>query len=204
MNYQIFKTGCNTTEKIFIGILGITLLLLLLTIPYSATSLPLTILIYTTLVSIFLPLFYIAYVDFKSMEIDNGISLALMGLLLIINLYIHFFLDSEIGLTVTDKFSFIPYYNFTLALLLGTIFLLIVLITKEKALGGGDIRIAIIIGLLIGYRNMIPWVYITVFSALGYGLILGYKNKKWKNLKIPFAPFMILGAIVSLLVDMYL
>ena len=203
MNYQIFKTECKGTEKLFIGVLGTTLSLLFLSIPHSNTSLPITILIYATFISIFLLLFYTAYIDFKSMEIDNGISLALMVFLLFMNLYIHYFIDSKLGIAVSDRFSFVPYDNFIFALLLGILFLLIVLITKEKALGGGDIRIAIIVGLLIGSKNSIPWMYITIFSALLYGLIIGYKKGSFKKLKIPFAPFMILGALASLLVDMY-
>jgi prepilin signal peptidase PulO-like enzyme (type II secretory pathway) len=90
------------------------------------------------------------------------------------------------------------------ALLLGLPFFLTVLITKEKALGSGDIRIALISGFLIGRTNIMVWLYITIFSALIYGLILGYKKKSIKNLKIPFAPFMILGTVLSLLLDMYI
>lgn len=203
MSFQIFKTKCKTTEKIFVGILGVSLLLLLLNTQYTTTSLPLTVAIYTTLVASFIILFYISYIDFKTMEIDNGISLALMLFLLLLNLFLHFFLDPEIGLVISDRFSYIPYDNFYLALFLGLIFLIVVLASKEKAMGSGDIRIAIIVGLLIGKDNTILWLYLTVFAALTYGLILGYKKKKFKGLKIPFAPFMILGAIASLLIDMY-
>lgn len=204
MSFQIFKTKCKITEKIFVGLLGVTLLLLIFNAQYSTTTLPLTIAIYTTLIVTSLMLFYLSYVDFKSMEIDNGVSLSLMLFLLLLNLFLHFFLDSEIGLAINENFTYLPYDNFFLALFLGLIFLLIVVTTKEKAMGSGDIRIAIIVGLLIGKGNSVLWVYITVFSALLYGLILGYRKKKFKGLKIPFAPFMILGAIVSLLIDMYI
>jgi leader peptidase (prepilin peptidase)/N-methyltransferase len=138
------------------------------------------------------------------MEIVNWVSLALIFFLLAINLFLYFSGEPEIGLVVSEKFSYIPYDNFLLALILAVIFLLIVLISKERAMGAGDIRIAIIVGLLIGQGNAILWLYITIFSALFYGLILGYKKKKFKKLKIPFAPFMILGAILSLLIDMYI
>ena len=138
------------------------------------------------------------------MEIDNWVSLSLILLLLTVNLFLYFFLNPEVGLVISDKFSYVPYDNFLLALVLALIFLLIVVVSKEKAMGAGDIRIALIVGLLIGYNNVIVWLYITVFTALIYGLLLGYKKKSFKKLKIPFAPFMILGAIVSLLVDMYI
>jgi leader peptidase (prepilin peptidase)/N-methyltransferase len=137
------------------------------------------------------------------MEIDNWVSLSLILLLLSLNLFIYFTLDPQIGLRINDNFSYVPFDNFYLALILALIFLLIVLISREKAMGAGDIRIALIVGLLIGQSNAIIWLYITVFSALIYGLILGYKKKKFRKLKIPFAPFMILGAVLSLLIDMY-
>lgn len=85
------------------------------------------------------------------------------------------------------------------AIVLGSIFQLIVLISKEKALGQGDVRIALITGLLIGMSNLLEWGYITIFSALIYGLILAFKKKKFKNLKIPLLPFMVLGILSVLL-----
>jgi prepilin signal peptidase PulO-like enzyme (type II secretory pathway) len=138
------------------------------------------------------------------MEIDNWLSLGLMLFLLLINILLYFNTDIEVGLIISDNFSYIPYNNLYAALLLGLPFFLTVLITKEKALGSGDIRIALISGFLIGRTNIMVWLYITIFSALIYGLILGYKKKSIKNLKIPFAPFMILGTVLSLLLDMYI
>jgi prepilin signal peptidase PulO-like enzyme (type II secretory pathway) len=137
------------------------------------------------------------------MEIDNWLSLSILLFLLSINLLLFFNGYKENALIISEKFSYFPYENLSLALMLGLIFLIIVLITKEKALGGGDIRLAIITGLLIGNSNSLPWLYITVFSAITYGLVIGYKKGSLKNLKIPFTPFMILGATVSLLIDMF-
>ena len=204
MNLKIFKTKCGPTEKIFVSILGIFLLLSILNATFSTTSLSVTIIAYSILTITLFILFYTSYLDFKTMEIDNWVSLSLILLLLTVNLFLYFFLNPEVGLVISDKFSYVPYDNFLLALVLALIFLLIVVVSKEKAMGAGDIRIALIVGLLIGYNNVIVWLYITVFTALIYGLLLGYKKKNFKKLKIPFAPFMILGAIVSLLVDMYI
>ena len=202
MNLEILKTKCNSTEKVFVITLGLSILLLILNFYYS-TSPPLYS-IYILLILLFLILFFIAYVDFKTMEIDNWLSLGLMIVLLLINIFLYYYTEIESGLVISDTFSYIPYNNFYAALILGLPFFLTVLLTKEKALGGGDIRIAIITGLLIGRYNLLTWLYITIFSALIYGLLLGYKKKSFKNLKIPFAPFIILGTVVSLLMDMYL
>jgi leader peptidase (prepilin peptidase)/N-methyltransferase len=205
LNLKIFKTECKSTEKVFVGILGVSIFFSIYNSIYSTLPLPQIIIFYFILLVILYILFYISYVDFKTMEIDSWLTLGVILFLLVINISLYFLTNPNIGLVVSKNFSYIPYDNALFSLILAIPFLLIVLISKEKAMGFGDIRIAIIVGLLIGYSNSMLWVYITVFSTLLYGLILGYKKKKkFKDIKIPFAPFMILGAVLSLLIDMYI
>lgn len=144
----------------------------------------------TTLSIIFGVLGYIAYKDFKTMEIDNLTSLVLMLFLIVITVIL-FFIPS---------YKDWAYQKLLGAVILGSIFQLIVLLTKEKGLGQGDVRLAIISGILVGMDNLVPWLYITIFSALIYGLVLAKKKKKFKGLKIPFVPFMVLGMVVILLI----
>jgi len=205
LNLKIFKTECKSTEKVFVGILGVSIFFSIYSSIYSTLPLLQTVIFYFILLVILYILFYISYVDFKTMEIDYWVSLGLIAFLLAINVVLFFLRDPEVGIILSSRFSYIPYDNALFALILAIPFLLIVLISKEKAMGFGDVRIAIIVGLLIGYSNSMLWVYITVFSTLLYGLILGYKEKKkYKDIKIPFAPFMILAAVLSLLIDMYI
>ena len=144
----------------------------------------------TTLSIIFGVLGYIAYKDFKTMEIDNLTSLVLMLFFFfftVILFFIFFFNDGA-------------FQKLLGAIILGSVFQLIVLLTKEKGLGQGDVRLAIISGILVGMDNLILWLYVTIFSALIYGLFLAKKKKKFKGLKIPFVPFMVLGMVVILLI----
>lgn len=143
----------------------------------------------TTLSIIFGVLGYIAYKDFKTMEIDNLTSLILMLSLIVITVIL-FFIPSY------KEWAFQKLLG---AIILGSVFQLIVLVTKEKGLGQGDVRLAIISGILVGMDNLILWLYVTIFSALIYGLVLA-KKKKFKGLKIPFVPFMVLGVVVTLVV----
>ena len=144
----------------------------------------------TTLSIIFGVLGYIAYKDFKTMEIDNLTSLVLMLFLIVITVILFFIPDYK-------DWAFQKLLG---AIILGSVFQLIVLLTKEKGLGQGDVRLAIISGILVGMDNLIPWLYTTIFSALIYGLVLAKKKKKFKGLKIPFVPFMVLGMVVILLI----
>ncbi len=134
------------------------------------------------------------------MEVHNTVSLVLMIVLLIINILLFFIKGSHTEILILDHWVFSPYQNIMSTLILGSLFQLIVLISKEKALGQGDVRVAIITGFLIGLNSLMSWGYIMVFSALIYGFIIAYKKKKLKGLKIPLVPFMVLGIITLILI----
>lgn len=202
MKFQIFKKKLTATEYVFLGIFLFvkifTLVKILPTIDLSLISL----LTLFSLLWVFVLLFFLAWKDFESMEVDQKVSLFLIVFLLLLNVSLFFLKGSSWGLEITEKFFYFPYENLIGAVILGLIFQLIVLLTKEKGLGQGDVRIAIICGLLIGSSNLILWLYITVFTALIFGLILAYKKRKFKGLKIPFVPFMVLGSIVTILLSL--
>lgn len=196
MKYQIFNTKCNTTEKIFILIL--TLLLIILSFKtFYYNTLTLNILIsYVSLVTIFCVLAFLAYYDFVKMEVHSSVSFVLMIALVLLNVLLYLL---KLDIQVINGWVYSPYQNILSILFLGTLFQLIVLISKEKALGQGDVRMAIIVGSLIGFSNLIYWSYITIFSALIYGIYISYKKKKFRGLRIPFVPFMVLGTVIMIL-----
>jgi leader peptidase (prepilin peptidase)/N-methyltransferase len=160
------------------------------------------ILIYISLVTIFTLLSFLAYYDFLKMEVHNIVSFILMISLLLINIFFYLYKGPEVGIEITNGYTYLPLFNFYAAIILGFIFLFIVLISKEKALGQGDVRVAIIVGLLIGYNNILTWLYITLFTAICYSLYLGIKRGKLKGLQIPFVPFMILGSLIVIFLSL--
>mgnify|MGYP002079566036 FL=1 len=198
MRSQIFKTKCNTTEKVFIFLLTLSLLFLAYKVFCEQITIQ-NVFIFLLLTGLFLVLTFLAYFDFKKMEVHNTTSLYLLISLAILNILLYLIFKDSTGIRVIGEWVYNPYNNMIGAIVLGSIFQLIVLISKEKALGQGDVRIALITGLLIGMSNLLEWGYITIFSALIYGLILAFKKKKFKNLKIPLLPFMVLGILSVLL-----
>lgn len=196
--YEIFKQPCGKRERLFIVITFLALTFLTFKFfglrDISATSFG----HFLIISSLFLILAYLAYFDFKKMEVHNFLSFILLAFLLLLNLGIYIKSGSEGYIQITESWRYIPYENFIAAIILGAIFLLTVLLSKEKALGLGDVRIAIIAGLMVSYSNLVLWSYITVFSALIYGLLVA-RGKKMKGLKIPFVPFMVLGIVVVVL-----
>ena len=141
-------------------------------------------------------LFYLSYYDFIKMEVHNVLSLVIMLLLLLINIALYRIYGLDSSTVLFGGYIFNPLSNLIGAIILGGIFQLVVLLSKEKALGQGDVRIAIMVGLLIGQVNLIAWLYITIFSSLFYGLIMAREKKKIRGLHIPFVPFMILGVLL--------
>lgn len=73
------------------------------------------------------------------------------------------------------------------------------LVFKKEAMGGGDIKMMAMIGGLLGWKGVI----LTTFGGSLLGSIVGViliklKGREWGS-KIPFGPYLALGALISLL-----
>ena len=77
-------------------------------------------------------------------------------------------------------------------------FLLIVLISRGKWMGGGDIKLGLLMGLLLGFPLIILALFVAFISGSLVGLSLIAIKRKTMKSQIPFAPFLILGTFVSL------
>lgn len=70
--------------------------------------------------------------------------------------------------------------------------------TRGKGLGFGDVKFAVLMGLLLGYPGIIFAFYIAFLTGAAVGVILILAGKKgWKS-KIAFGPFLILGTAIAL------
>jgi leader peptidase (prepilin peptidase)/N-methyltransferase len=71
-------------------------------------------------------------------------------------------------------------------------------ITGKEGMGGGDIKLLAMIGAFIGWKG----VLLTIFtgSAIGtlVGLVAMLAEKKNMKMRIPFGPFLALGAVISI------
>jgi len=80
----------------------------------------------------------------------------------------------------------------------GSFFLIQFVISKGKWIGGGDIRLGLLIGLSLGWPGALVAIIISYFigSIAGIGLILVGK-KKWSS-KVPLGVFLAAGTIITL------
>ncbi|MDP3012721.1 MAG: prepilin peptidase [Candidatus Subteraquimicrobiales bacterium] len=78
-------------------------------------------------------------------------------------------------------------------------FLAIVLLTRGEGMGGGDVKLAFLMGLVLGW----PKVLVALFLAFTLGAICGiiFVIAKKKALKsaIPFGPFLVLGTVIGIM-----
>ncbi|QQG47272.1 MAG: prepilin peptidase [Candidatus Woesebacteria bacterium] len=72
------------------------------------------------------------------------------------------------------------------------------LLTKGRGMGLGDVKLALFIGMVIGFSNTIVWFFISFFIGGVFGAILIVLKKAKLKQKLPFAPFLIIGFLVVL------
>lgn len=77
-------------------------------------------------------------------------------------------------------------------------FLLQYLISRGRWLGGGDIRLGFLMGVLLGIENGLLALFLSYLIGSLIGVILLVIRKKtWKS-ALPFGPFLVAGSIISL------
>ena len=80
-----------------------------------------------------------------------------------------------------------------------TFFLLLWLITRGKGMGLGDVKLAFLMGLLLGFPNVIIASYLAFLTGAGVGVILILLGKKKLKEKIAFGPFLVVGSVAALI-----
>jgi leader peptidase (prepilin peptidase)/N-methyltransferase len=69
---------------------------------------------------------------------------------------------------------------------------------KGRAMGGGDVKLALLVGLLTGWPNMVVAIFLSFLTGALAGVILMAMSEKKFGDTIPFGPFLILAAFVTL------
>ncbi len=78
-------------------------------------------------------------------------------------------------------------------------FLFLYFVTKKKGFGLGDVKLAVPLALLLGWPKIVVGIFAAfIFGALVGGVLLWKKLRTLNNV-LPFAPFLVIGALFSLL-----
>ncbi|MGI6485787.1 MAG: prepilin peptidase [Tepidanaerobacteraceae bacterium] len=83
--------------------------------------------------------------------------------------------------------------------MLGFLIFLVIYIFSKGGMGAGDVKFAAVLGSFLGVKLLLLSIIIAFLSGAAVGMWLILVTKKSMKSSIPFAPFMGLGAITSLL-----
>lgn len=122
----------------------------------------------------------ITVIDIKHGIIPNSIVYAALGIALLYHL-----------LTPTLLLPFI-----LSAFCAGVFFFFLFAVTRGRGMGFGDVKLALLLGLFLGFPGIIIALYIAFLTGAFVALILVIgRKKKFSGGTIPFGPFMVTGAL---------
>lgn len=152
----------------------------------------------------FLFLFFAVY-DLKYKLVPNKVVYPSLLLSLLLNLLFFMFKDNYI---LKEFFEIWGGHNLVHSLLAGFlgglfIFMLIVF-TKGKGMGGGDLKLIVFMGLLLGLGKFLVAFFIAVLTGSIAGIAWGAYKRKIKGQVLPFALFLSLGAVLAIFVGEYI
>jgi len=187
LSYILLKGRCrNGGSKISIQYPVVELLTgIIYLIIYLIYGLSIQSLIYIILSS---ALIIIAFIDLNEQIVPDVISLPGIGVGLILSFFVPYlsFINSALGVVVGGGIILI------IALVGSMIF-------KKEAMGGGDIKLAAMIGAFLGWRYTIISLFLGFFLGALIGIILIMTKIKKREDAIPFGPFIALGSLITLL-----
>lgn len=88
--------------------------------------------------------------------------------------------------------------HLTAAAIFFLIFLLLVIVTRGRGIGLGDVKYAAVSGFILGLPYSVVSFYLSFLTGAGLSLILILWGKKTMKSTIPFGPFLVLGTFISL------
>jgi prepilin signal peptidase PulO-like enzyme (type II secretory pathway) len=101
--------------------------------------------------------------------------------------------------------NFAPLGNYIFAVIIASgFFLAVFLATAGRGMGFGDVKLALLLGILLGFPNILVCLFLAFFFGAIIGLILmawpasaGGQKKGLKS-EIPFGPFLIAGTFLAI------
>ena len=89
-------------------------------------------------------------------------------------------------------------YAFSAAVIASGFFLIIFLVSKGRWIGFGDVKLAVLMGFVLGFPNVLAALFLAFFFGAIIGIILMVFKKKSLKSEIPFGPFLIFGTFMAI------
>lgn len=132
--------------------------------------------------------------DFLYMEIPGLVLWPAVGWAIAFNLLLDWN-KNDLGNNIWNSLTF----SGTLAAFASFVFFfLLVAVSREKWMGMGDAYLVIFLGLVLGWPQILMALMLAFSIGAIFGLALIVLKKKKMESQIPFAPFLVLGTLLSL------
>ncbi|MDD4989768.1 MAG: prepilin peptidase [Candidatus Pacebacteria bacterium] len=80
----------------------------------------------------------------------------------------------------------------------GVFFFLIWLVSRGRWMGFGDVKLAFLLGLFLGWPNILVGLFFAFLTGSIAGLFLIVLKKKKMKSEVPFGPFLVIGTFIGL------
>lgn len=135
-------------------------------------------------------LLMIVIIDLREMIIPDT---AVLLLFVLVILY-------RISLTASGVMKVEDLYSSLLSMIgSGLFFFSIWFFTKGKGMGFGDVKLAFPLGLLLGWPQVIVWIFSSFLIGAVVGIYLLVSQKVKMKQAVPFGPFLVAGTFISLI-----
>lgn len=88
--------------------------------------------------------------------------------------------------------------NLLSGFVLAAFFLLLIIVTRGKGMGGGDVKLGIFMGINLGVINTLIGVMLSFLIGAVFSIILIILGKRKFGSVIPFGPFLVIGSLIAL------
>ena len=106
-----------------------------------------------------------------------------------------FFLPFVILMRILSPLT--PWHDAIIGSVVGFGLIVLIIIVSQGGMGAGDMKLFGVIGIVLGWKNVLLTFFIAAFLGAIIGGILMLVNKVKKKQPIPFGPYIVVGALVS-------
>lgn len=89
-------------------------------------------------------------------------------------------------------------WSLLMGFLIGGFFLSLIIITRGKGMGGGDVKLGAFIGIMLGFPQALFALVLSFTTGAIFSIALIILGKKHFGQTIPFGPFLVLGSLIML------
>lgn len=90
------------------------------------------------------------------------------------------------------------FFGILMGILIGGFFLSLIILTRGKGMGGGDVKLGAFMGLVLGFPQALFALVLAFLTGAIFSIGLILLGKKHFGQTIPFGPFLVLGSLIML------